>query len=152
MHKKSLEASKKMSEEEDDDSMDGHPHNGSGGGAGGAPGSGGAAGHRGRDEFRTESIASLRAKAQEHSARVLQELNVKDGPGAGGGPGGNPQGGSLTTPFSSTSGSESGYEDSHHLDSVHAMYARAQAHMPRQESRTSDSGHASSVEGQRIGH
>ncbi|XP_070181167.1 visual system homeobox 2-like [Littorina saxatilis] len=57
MHKKSLEASKKMSEEEGEESDDGEKIN------------------RGRDEFKSESIASLRAKAQEHSARVLQALN-----------------------------------------------------------------------------
>lgn len=31
--------------------------------------------NRGQDEFRSESIAALRAKAQEHSARMLQALN-----------------------------------------------------------------------------
>lgn len=60
MHKKSLEASKKMSEEGEDDSSDGKTT-------------------RGRDEFKSESIASLRAKAQEHSARVLQALNKDSG-------------------------------------------------------------------------
>ena len=61
MHKKSLEASKKMSEEAaEEDSSDGKTT-------------------RGRDEFKSESIASLRAKAQEHSARVLQALNKDSG-------------------------------------------------------------------------
>ncbi|XP_076442829.1 visual system homeobox 2-like [Babylonia areolata] len=56
MHKKSLEASKKMNEEDEDTGSEGRPT-------------------RGREEFKSESIASLRAKAQEHSARVLQALN-----------------------------------------------------------------------------
>ncbi|XP_076464741.1 visual system homeobox 2-like [Babylonia areolata] len=58
MHKKSLEASKKMSEQEsgDDITNDGKTT-------------------RNRDEFKSESIASLRAKAEEHNARVLQALS-----------------------------------------------------------------------------
>ncbi|KAK7483557.1 hypothetical protein BaRGS_00025231, partial [Batillaria attramentaria] len=64
MHKKSLEASKKMSEEDETsgigDCSDGKTT-------------------RGREEFKSESIASLRAKAQEHSARVLQALNKDSG-------------------------------------------------------------------------
>ena len=61
MHKKSLEASQKMNEEEANEST------------------GDGKTTRDRDEFKTESIASLRAKAQEHNARVLQALN-KDSP------------------------------------------------------------------------
>ncbi|XP_071160497.1 visual system homeobox 2-like [Mytilus edulis] len=54
MHKKSLEASKKIREEEEDcvDNMDNK-----------------------NTDFRSESIAQLRAKAQEHNARLLQALN-----------------------------------------------------------------------------
>lgn len=61
MHKKSLEAAQKMKEAEDDttmDSSDGKPKD--------------------KDELKSESIAALRAKAQEHSARMLQAIN-KDG-------------------------------------------------------------------------
>ena len=57
MHKKSLEASKKMSEEESDLSGSESGHEGKG---------------RVKEELKTESIAALRAKAQEHSAKVLQ--------------------------------------------------------------------------------
>lgn len=60
MHKKSLEASKKMSEEEEDLS----------GSDTGAEGKG-----RVKEERKSESIAALRAKAQEHSAKVLQALH-----------------------------------------------------------------------------
>ncbi|PVD26305.1 hypothetical protein C0Q70_13976 [Pomacea canaliculata] len=66
MHKKSIEASKKMSEEE-----------------GSLSESGDAKLPRGREEFKSESIAALRAKAQEHSARVLQALNKDSGREAG---------------------------------------------------------------------
>lgn len=54
MHKKSLEASKKIREEEEDcvDNTDNK-----------------------NTDFRSESIAQLRAKAQEHNARLLQALN-----------------------------------------------------------------------------
>ncbi|XP_067681837.1 visual system homeobox 2-like [Haliotis asinina] len=61
MHKKSLEAAQKMKEAEDEttmDSSDGKPKD--------------------KDELKSESIAALRAKAQEHSARMLQAIN-KDG-------------------------------------------------------------------------
>ncbi|KAL8596620.1 hypothetical protein ACOMHN_051949 [Nucella lapillus] len=65
MHKKSLEAARKMSEEEDDSS--------SGSGAEGRMPS-----CRGREELKTESIASLRAKALQHSARVMQQALQRD--------------------------------------------------------------------------
>ncbi|XP_012942674.1 visual system homeobox 2 [Aplysia californica] len=74
MHKKSLEASKKMSEEDDDLS-----------GSEAAPEGKG----RVKEERKTESIATLRAKAQEHSAKVLQALNV-DGEGKYGDKGNSP--------------------------------------------------------------
>lgn len=57
MHKKSIEASKKMKEEEEGEE-EGEEDK-----------------FREKDEFRSESIAALRAKAQEHSARMLQALN-----------------------------------------------------------------------------
>ncbi|KAH9507225.1 Visual system homeobox 2 [Bulinus truncatus] len=64
MHKKSLEASKKMSEEDSDMS----------GSEAGTEGKG-----RGvKEERKSESIAALRAKAQEHSAKVLQALHKED--------------------------------------------------------------------------
>ncbi|XP_062614731.1 visual system homeobox 2-like [Saccostrea cucullata] len=52
MHKKSLEASKKMREEEGND--------------------GGDMNNRVKEEIRSESIAALRAKAQQHSAKLLE--------------------------------------------------------------------------------
>ncbi|OWF53405.1 visual system homeobox 2-like [Mizuhopecten yessoensis] len=55
MHKKSIEASKKMKEEENEEEE--------------------GQDNKQKDEFRSESIAALRAKAQEHSARMLQALN-----------------------------------------------------------------------------
>ncbi|KAK0056006.1 visual system homeobox 2 [Biomphalaria pfeifferi] len=63
MHKKSLEASKKMSEEDSDLS----------GNETGPEGKG-----RVKEERKTESIATLRAKAQEHSAKVLQALQKEE--------------------------------------------------------------------------
>ncbi|CAL1527509.1 unnamed protein product [Lymnaea stagnalis] len=63
MHKKSLEASKKMSEEDSDLS----------GNETGPEGKG-----RVKEERKSESIATLRAKAQEHSAKVLQALHNDD--------------------------------------------------------------------------
>lgn len=54
MHKKSLEASKKIREEESREEVS-----------------------ESRD-FRSESIAQLRAKAQEHNAKLLQALNKSD--------------------------------------------------------------------------
>lgn len=56
MHKKSIEASKKIREEEGKINHT-DPQN------------------KEKDEFRSESIAALRAKAQEHSARMLEALN-----------------------------------------------------------------------------
>ena len=58
MHKKSIEASHKLQEEEDveKDNKNMQP--------------------RDRDEIRSESIATLRAKAQQHSAKVLEALGV----------------------------------------------------------------------------
>ena len=53
MHKKSIEAAEKLKAEDDvSDEND----------------------NRDKDEFRTESIASLRAKAQVHSAKVMEAL------------------------------------------------------------------------------
>lgn len=53
MHKKSLEAAEKLKAEDDiGDDKD----------------------SRDKDEFRSESIASLRAKAQVHSAKVMEAL------------------------------------------------------------------------------
>ncbi|XP_059161139.1 visual system homeobox 2-like [Physella acuta] len=63
MHKKSLEASKKMSEEDSDLS----------GNETGPDGKG-----RVKEERKSESIATLRAKAQEHSAKVLQALQKEE--------------------------------------------------------------------------
>lgn len=54
MHKKSLEASKKIREEE------------------------GCTDRTENKDFRSESIAQLRAKAQEHNAKLLQALNKSD--------------------------------------------------------------------------
>lgn len=51
MHKKSVEASHKLTEDDDDISDSSK-----------------------KDEFRSESIASLRAKAQEHSIKVLEGI------------------------------------------------------------------------------
>ncbi|GFR88081.1 visual system homeobox 2 [Elysia marginata] len=67
MHKKSLEASKKMSEEETDLSgNEDRPEE--------------FGGREIKEERKSESIAALRAKAQEHSAKVLQALHA-DGDG-----------------------------------------------------------------------
>ena len=54
MHKKSLEASKKIREEE------------------------GCTDRTENKDFRSESIAQLRAKAQEHNAKLLQTLNKSE--------------------------------------------------------------------------
>lgn len=62
MHKKSIEASKKMSEE-DNELSDSEA---------GSEGKG-----RVKEEMKSESIATLRAKAQEHSAKVLQALHTE---------------------------------------------------------------------------
>ncbi|CAG5127664.1 unnamed protein product [Candidula unifasciata] len=59
MHKKSIEASKKMNEEDSDL-------------FGSETGSEGK--HRVKEERKSESIATLRAKAQEHSAKVMQGI------------------------------------------------------------------------------
>ncbi|KAL3873125.1 hypothetical protein ACJMK2_036281 [Sinanodonta woodiana] len=59
MHKKSIEAAKKMREEESKESLDGR---------------------KDKDDIRSESIAALRAKAQQHSAKmfsVLERQNCK---------------------------------------------------------------------------
>ena len=54
MHKKSVEASKKFNDEPEDCNSDSSK----------------------KDEFRSESIAALRAKAQEHSIKVLEGIYV----------------------------------------------------------------------------
>ncbi|GFO27515.1 visual system homeobox 2 [Plakobranchus ocellatus] len=64
MHKKSLEASKKMSEEDTD--LSGNEDRSDDSGIRGV-----------REERKSESIATLRAKAQEHSAKVLQALHAE---------------------------------------------------------------------------
>ena len=56
MHKKSIEASQKMNEDPDDEDINTDSND--------------ACKHK--DELKSESIAALRAKAQEHSARLLQ--------------------------------------------------------------------------------
>ena len=56
MHKKSLEAAKKMQEEDETEAL--------------IEGTG-----KDSDDLRSESIAALRAKAQEHSARMMEALN-----------------------------------------------------------------------------
>ena len=53
MHKKSIEAAKKMKEEESSDSNENK---------------------RDREDIRSESIAVLRAKAQQHSVKMLEVL------------------------------------------------------------------------------
>ena len=53
MHKKSIEAAKKMKEEETTDSNENE---------------------RDREDIRSESIAALRAKAQQHSVKMLEVL------------------------------------------------------------------------------
>lgn len=62
MHKKSIEASKKMNEEDSD--LFG-------------PEAGPEGKHRVKEERKSESIAALRAKAQEHSAKVMQGLRAE---------------------------------------------------------------------------
>ena len=59
MHKKSIEASQKMKDEGDDEPIPSDCKH--------------------KDELRSESIAALRAKAQEHSARMLSALNKDSG-------------------------------------------------------------------------
>ena len=56
MHKKSIEAAEKLKEEESPEKE----------------------GTKEREEIRSESIAQLRAKAQEHSAKMREALGVTD--------------------------------------------------------------------------
>ena len=58
MHKKSLEAAHKLTEDDDQQST---------------------GNSRDRNEIRSESIATLRAKAQEHSAKVMEALSSSGG-------------------------------------------------------------------------
>ena len=60
MHKKSIEAAKKMKEEETSDSNENK---------------------RDRENIRSESIAVLRAKAQQHSVKMLEVLQRDDNDG-----------------------------------------------------------------------
>ena len=62
MHKKSIEAAKKMKEEESSDSNENK---------------------RDRENIRSESIAVLRAKAQQHSVKILEVLQRGDSDGHG---------------------------------------------------------------------
>ena len=62
MHKKSIEAAKKMKEEETTDTTE----NG-----------------RDREDIRSESIAALRAKAQQHSVKMLEVLQNGENGGKG---------------------------------------------------------------------
>lgn len=59
MHKKSIEASQKLQEEDEDpnEAKDG----------------------KDKEEIRSESIATLRAKAQQHSAKVMEALTSHPG-------------------------------------------------------------------------
>ncbi len=66
MHKKSIEASEKLSSVED---MTGS----------GIKGELSELSSRQKDELRSESIAALRAKAQQHSAKVLQSYGPDKG-------------------------------------------------------------------------
>ena len=114
MHKKSLEAAEKLKEAEeasgDDNKNEGsNPNN--------QP-------TKDKEELRSESIAVLRAKAQEHSARLKRDIQDKDrvsssgtggpssGSGAGGGSGGsssgNAGGGSGSSGSSSSGGTNAG--------------------------------------------
>lgn len=62
MHKKSIEAAKKMKEEETSDSNENK---------------------RDREDIRSESIAVLRAKAQQHSVKMLEVLQKGENGGHG---------------------------------------------------------------------
>jgi len=56
MHKKSIEAASKMKEEEDDEEPK----------------------HDVKDDVKSESIAALRARAQQHSSKMMQVLHKDD--------------------------------------------------------------------------
>ncbi|KAL5008073.1 hypothetical protein ScPMuIL_013654 [Solemya velum] len=62
MHKKSIEAAEKLKEVDDSDSSETHMKPDSGKDV------------RDKEELRSESIATLRAKAQEHSAKIIKDI------------------------------------------------------------------------------
>ncbi|CAE1316544.1 VSX2 [Acanthosepion pharaonis] len=103
MHKKSLEAAEKLKEVEeasDDNKTDGNNPS--------------SQPTKDKEELRSESIAVLRAKAQEHSARLKRDIQDKDrvnsngtgGPSSGSGAGGG-SGGLLSSSSSGNAGGSS---------------------------------------------
>ena len=83
MHKKSIEAAQKLKEEEEKESESGKPDKED---SVGLPVN--------KEELRSESIASLRAKAQTYTAKIQEELR-------GGSEGGSDRGDNCSTPVTS---------------------------------------------------